>query len=118
MVTQLVGFILLVIGAGTWLYVEFSDITALIPAFIGLLLLAAGRLAERNERMRMHAMHVALLIALLGLAGTAPTALGVGAMGDASDTATIEAALTAVALLVYLAFGVRSFVQARRRRRG
>jgi hypothetical protein len=116
MVTQLVGFILLVIGAGTWLYVGMGEFTALIPAVLGLLLLLAGTLAERREAVRRHAMHAALLVALLGLLGTAPTALGTGAMGDASDTARIEAVLTAIALGAYLALGVRSFVGARRRR--
>lgn len=116
MVTQLVGFILLVIGAGTWLYTGLSEVTALIPAVLGLVLLAAGTLAERNEALRMHAMHVALLVALLGLGGTVPTALGTGTMGDAGDTAQIEAVLTAVLLVVYLLIGVRSFVVARRRR--
>lgn len=116
LVTQLVGFILLVIGTGTWLYVGLAEVTALIPAVLGLVLLAAGYLAERREALRMHAMHAALLVALLGLIGTAPTALGDGAMGGASETAQIEAVLTAIALLAYLGIGVRSFVVARRRR--
>lgn len=114
-VTQLAGFILLMIGAGSFL-ASGMEITALIPAVFGAALLAAGLVAEKDEAKRKHAMHAALLVALVGVAATAPTALGVGAMDDASDMAKIEAALTALLCLVYLAWGVRSFMAARRAR--
>lgn len=114
-VTQLVGFILMMIGAGSFL-ASGMEITALIPAVFGVALLAAGLLADKDEAKRRHAMHAALLVALVGVLATAPTALGVGAMDDASDMAKIEAALTAVLCLLYLAWGVRSFVTARRAR--
>lgn len=113
-VTQLVGFILLMLGIGTWLATGAEEFTALIPAFLGLPILLLGILADRNERARKHALHTALLLALIGLAGTLPTALGIGAMGDANDAAVIESLLTAVVCAVYLVAGVRSFVAARR----
>lgn len=114
-VTQLVGFILLMIGAGSFL-ASGMEITALIPAVFGGALLAAGLVADKDEAKRRHAIHAALVVALVGVAATAPTALGVGAMDDASDMAKIEAALTAVLCLLYLAWGVRSFLTARRGR--
>jgi hypothetical protein len=113
-VTQLVGFVLLVIGIGTWLATGFESLTALIPAFFGLPILLLGLVAERREAARKHAMHGALLLALIALLATAPIALDIGPMGDASDAAVIESWLTAIVALVYLVVGVRSFVAARR----
>lgn len=113
--TQLVGFILLMIGAGAFL-ASGLEFTALIPAFFGVLLLGAGALAQKDAARRKQAMHAAALIALVAVLATAPTALGAGAMGDASDMAQIEAVLTAVLCLAYLAASVRSFVAARKAR--
>jgi hypothetical protein len=93
--------------------------TALIPAAIGvvLLLLAAW---GRQERARKHAMHAALLVALLGLAGSArglvqlPSLLAGGEV--ARPAAVYAQSITAIALLVLLGLGIRSFVAARRSR--
>lgn len=114
--TQLAGFVLLMIGIGSFLATGSEEFTALIPAVFGAVLLGAGVLAEKDPAKRRHAMHGALLVALLGLLATAPTAFGLGAMDDASDMAVIESWLTVVVCLVYLAAGVRSFVHARRAR--
>ena len=119
-VTQLAGFILLMIGAGAFLASGMDaggmEITALIPAVFGAALLGAGMLAEKDEGKRRHALHAALVVALLGVAGTLPMALGSGGMRDASDMARIEAALTALVCLMYLGAGIRSFAAARRAR--
>lgn len=114
--TQLAGFVLTMIGIGTFLATGAEEFTALLPAVFGVALWGAGFLAERDQAKRKAAMHAAVLVALLGLVATAPTALGVGAMGDASDAARIESWLTVVVCAVYLVAGVRSFVVARRAR--
>ena len=116
LITQLAGFILVIIGVGSFLTSGSEEFTALIPALFGELLWGAGTLAEKAAGRRRHAMHAAMAVALLGLLATAPTALGVGAMGDASDLATIEAWLTVIVCLIYLGAGVRSFAAARRAR--
>lgn len=113
-VTQLVGFVLLVVGVGGWLGTGQESMTALIPAVFGLPILLLGMLAERREAARRNAMHAALAIALLALLATAPVALGLGAMADASDAAVIQSWLTMAATLAYLVAGVRSFIVARR----
>lgn len=115
-VTKLVGFVLLMIATGSFL-ASGLEFTALIPAVFGVPILLAGVIAERHEDKRMHAIHASLVVALLGFAALTPTALGLGAMGDASDMAKIEALLSAVVLLAYIAFGVRSFIAARKARR-
>ena len=92
--------------------------TALIPAVIGAVLLVLGLLG-RNEKLRMHVMHAALLVGLLALLGTAGSLLKLPAALDgtaARPGAVYAQAATAVLSVVYLAFGVRSFIAARRAR--
>ena len=60
---------LIVIGVVGYVATDRQSATALIPAFLGLLLLAFGWLA-RNEAYRKHAMHAVAAFALLGLLGT------------------------------------------------
>jgi hypothetical protein len=92
--------------------------TALIPAYIGTALLILGLLAG-NEKLRMHVMHAALLIGLLALLGTVSSLFKLPAAIDgtaARPGAVFAQAATAVLSVVYLAFGVRSFIAARRAR--
>ena len=92
--------------------------TALIPAYIGAVLLFLGLLG-RKENLRKHVMHAAMVIALLALFGTVrslaklPAALA----GTAERPAAVYAqAVTAALSIAYLALGIRSFIQARRSR--
>lgn len=92
--------------------------TALIPAVIGAVLLVLGLLAGR-ENLRMHVMHAALLVGLLAFLGTARglTKLPAAFDGTAERPGAVYAqAATAILSLLYLAFGVRSFIAARRAR--
>ena len=92
--------------------------TALIPAVIGAILLVLGLLANK-ENLRMHVMHAALLVGLLAFLGTARglAKLPAAFAGTAERPGAVYAqAATAVLSLIYLAFGVRSFIAARRAR--
>ncbi len=92
--------------------------TALIPAVIGAILLVLGLLAGK-ENLRMHVMHAALLVGLLAFLGTARglARLPAAFAGTAERPGAVYAqAATAILSLVYLAFGVRSFIAARRAR--
>jgi hypothetical protein len=92
--------------------------TALIPAAIGVVLLVLGLLAGK-ENLRMHLMHAALLVGLLAFLGTARglAKLPAAFAGTAERPGAVYAqAATAVLSLVFLAFGVRSFIAARRAR--
>lgn len=115
-----IGFALayIAIGLAGFFLTGAAHMTALIPAVIGVVLLALGLLAGK-ENLRMHAMHAALLVGLLAFLGTARglTKLPAAFAGTAERPGAVYAqAATAVLSLVYLAFGVRSFIAARRAR--
>jgi hypothetical protein len=89
------------------------SVTALIPAFIGLLLLLLGWLA-RHEAYRKHAMHGVAVLALLGLLGTIGGLIRL--LGGTMTAPTIAQGLTAILTGALLGLCVKSFIDARRRR--
>lgn len=114
--TVITGSVLVLIGLGAWVFTSFASWTALIPAIIGIVLVALGALAAKTGNHKLY-IHIALLVALLGIGGTVPNTLKLGEVvaGSAERPAAIIAsALTLVALVVYIVLGVRSFIQARR----
>ena len=115
-----IGVLLCVLGFVTyWFWAELGgdhqSPMALIPAGFGALILLLGFASLMKPTMRKHFMHAAVTLALLGFLASAP--MGVmglirkgAALGPASQL--IMAALTGA----YVAFGVRSFIAARRAR--
>jgi zinc transporter ZupT len=95
---------------------ESPSPTALIPAGLGVLLVLLGLLA-RVDRLRMHVMHLAALLGLVGLVGGAVTMVIDLTRGVPDPRATRMKALMAVAAGVFLALCIKSFIDARRRRR-
>jgi len=92
--------------------------TALIPAYLGIVLLVLGLLGQK-ENLRKHVMHAALLVVLLALFGTARSLLKLPAAFDGTAErpfAIYAQAATAVLSIAFLALGIRSFIQARRSR--
>jgi uncharacterized membrane protein len=104
---------LIVIGVVGYVATDRQSATALIPAFLGLLLLASGWLA-RNEDYRKHAMHAVAVFALLGLLGTIGGLIRL--LGGTTTPAAIAQGLTAILTGALLALCVKSFIDARRRR--
>lgn len=88
--------------------------TALIPAYVGAVLVVLGLLAFKQSLLK-HAMHGAAMIGLLGLLAAVGRILTTGKVQGVGG-----ASLVAMALLcaIFVALCVNSFVQARRRRRG
>lgn len=87
--------------------------TALIPAYLGAVLVVLGLLAFKESLLK-HAMHGAAMIGLLGLLAAVSRILITGKVQGVGG-----ASLVAMALLcaIFIALCVNSFVQARRRRR-
>lgn len=104
---------LIAVGVVGYVATDRQSATALIPAVLGLLLLAFGWLA-RNDAYRKHAMHAVAVVALLGLLGTIGGLIRL--LGGATSPAAISQGLTAILSGALLVLCIKSFVDARRRR--
>src|SRR5580765_6732795 len=108
--------LLIALGVGGYILTEMKSLTALIPAALGALLIVFGLLA-RQEKMRMHAMHAAVLIGLIGLIGGLAMivkALNAEQINTNSFGMNIAMAVICGAFVVLC---VKSFIDARKRRR-
>jgi len=111
------GLLLGILGAGFYYATGMEHITALIPAFFGIALLILGILAISPNR-RMHAMHGAALVGLVGLIIPAYRVVsGLVRDTDMKPSAVAEQVAMASLCGVFLVLCVKSFIDARRRRR-
>jgi hypothetical protein len=112
-----IGVVLMVLGAGAYVFSGMVSLTAFIPSAIGLVIALLG-VAGRQESRRKMTMHVAMLVALVGIVGSMDGLFDLPALvsggGLERPSASIAKALMAGLLIVYVALGVRSFVTARR----
>lgn len=118
--TILFGVALIVLGVVGYIGTGGVSVTALIPAFFGVVLALLGWIAL-NERYRKHAMHLAVLLGLLGFLGTARGLMALprllsDAGGVERPAAVAAQGVMAILMIVYVALGVRSFIAARRAR--
>lgn len=113
--TRLVGMILAVLGLVSYLGTGRTSITALIPAFFGIVFLAMASVA-RSESMRKHVMHLAMVVALVGIIGTASRLVPALGAGEFTRPAVLAQLATVLVLAWYLGKGIRSFRDARRAR--
>ena len=116
------GILLSALGLGAYVGTGSQSVTALIPAFLGAPILLCGILAGIFPKARMHVMHVAALLGLLGTAGGLGMGLPkVGALmaGTAERPVAVSLQLAMGAIsIVFLVFCVKSFIDARRARKG
>jgi len=115
------GIALIIVGVIGYVGSNFASITAMIPAFFGIVIAGFGLLAQSKESMKMHAMHGAVLIALLCFIGTSVrwipalmTFLSTGAVKN--NAAFISQTVTALLSLAFIGLSVKSFIDARRNR--
>lgn len=90
-----------------------ASFTALIPAAFGLVLMILGYLGQRSEGARKHIMHVAMLIGLIGFVVPAWRLIS-KFDGFSASAAHLSQLAMAVLCLLFVIFGIRSFVNARR----
>lgn len=113
--TIALGVALIVLGLAGYVLTGMASVTALIPAFFGIVIALAG-LVARDERKRKHAMHAAVAVALIGFLGSIRGLLQIGGVFD--GTAARPAAVISQSIMAALTFGyvivaIRSFVAAR-----
>jgi hypothetical protein len=110
--TRLVGWVLAVLGIVSYVATGRTSITALIPAFFGVVFLVLAYVA-RNESARRHAMHAAMVVALVGIVGTGSRLIGAS---DFTRPATLAQLVTVLLMAWLLGKGIQSFREARRAR--
>lgn len=121
------GLILILLGLegytntlGIFQVTDLHSKTALIPGGFGVALLLCGLLAVKSS-IRMHVMHIAAMVGLLGtIGGLAMGGRELSALmsGTAQRPAAVKMQLTmGVICLAFLVMCVRSFINARRRRK-
>lgn len=116
--TAIVGAALVLTGVLAFVLTATSSVTALIPAFVGGLMVICAAIASRPALHR-HGIHAALVVALVGALGSLMNVVKIGQLLDGSATRPV-AIITSLILFVlcagYVALGVRSFVAARKAR--
>lgn len=113
--TRLFGLILIVLGVASYVLTGRTSITAMIPAFFGAAFVICAMVA-RNEAARKHAMHAAVAIGMVGMLAALVRGVPAALRGDVTRPAVMAQLTMAGLLLIYVALGVRSFVEARRAR--
>lgn len=106
--------LLIAIGSIAYIATSFASWTALIPALLGAVMLIAGLISLKKQKL---GVHLALAVAVLGVLGTSMNVMQLGALiaGDAErPTAVLISTITFALLILYVALGIHSFVTARR----
>jgi drug/metabolite transporter (DMT)-like permease len=90
-----------------------ASVTALIPAFFGIVLILLGVFARMREGLRKHLMHAAVIVALLGFLATAGRL--VSKMSELTYSAAVVSQVSmALVCLLFVILAVKSFIDARR----
>lgn len=101
------------IGYGYGILDGKASMTALIPAFFGIVLVALGAAARAKDNLRKHLMHTALVVALIGF--IIPAARVLSKISEFSFSPAILSQIwMALICLLFLILGVKSFIDARR----
>ncbi|MET0753775.1 MAG: hypothetical protein ABWZ66_10400 [Pyrinomonadaceae bacterium] len=110
------GALLILVGIIGYVYGmtnNAASVTALIPAFFGIVLVMLGILAMLIENIRKHLMHAAVIIGLIGFI------VPFGRLLSKISSITLSAAVIsqiamALICLVFVILCVKSFIDARR----
>ncbi len=115
-ITIAYAIILIIVGLIGYLGSGMESITALIPAFFGVLILVVGILAMFGG-MRKNAMHIAAVLGLIGFLGTVSGIFDIASMLGGEEIerpgAALSKAFMAVFSLVYFLICLWSFISAR-----
>jgi hypothetical protein len=112
----LIGLILIVLGVASYVLTGRTSITAMIPAFFGAAFLICAMIARRSDAARRHAMHAAVAIGLIGAIAALARGIPAAMNGDPTRPAVLSQLAMGVLLVIYVALGVQSFIEARRKR--
>jgi hypothetical protein len=112
-----IGVALILLGLIGYFATGAVSVTALIPAFFGIVLALLGWLA-RDDKRRKLVMHIAVVVGLLGFAGSVsgiPKLIRMlGGAEIARPAAAISQSVMAALTGVFIVLCVKSFIDARR----
>lgn len=102
-----------ILGYVNGVMTNHASVTALIPAFFGIVLILLGVFARMREGLRRHLMHAAVIVALLGFLATAGRLLS--KMSELTYSAAVVSQVSmALVCLLFVILAVKSFIDARR----
>jgi len=112
----IVGLLLIAIGVVGYIHGmmnEKASVTALIPAFFGIVIALLGIIANAKESLRKHLMHAAVVVGLIGF--VVPFGRVMSKISEFTLSAAVVSQLTMAAVcLVFVVLAVRSFITARK----
>jgi len=119
--TIICGILLTVLGVVCYVFWQplgatHQSVTALIPAFLGVLLMLFGWLSIAKPAMRMHFMHAAVSLALLGALAALGRLIAVMVKNPSLGIGPVANIIMAGICIVFVILCVRSFINARRER--
>ncbi|HBU40667.1 MAG TPA: hypothetical protein DEB59_09430, partial [Acidimicrobiaceae bacterium] len=97
--TSICGAILIALGVIVTIVSDSGSVTSLIPAFMGVILLALGLAASAKPSMSHHLMHLMAVVALLALLGSLGSLIGRGSTGWALFSQLVTIAVTGFLLV-------------------
>src|SRR5688572_23471644 len=111
------GVLLILIGIVGYIYGMMNgnaSITALIPAFFGIVLAGLGLASRAKENLRKHLMHAAVVVALLGF--ILPAGRLISRISELTYSAAVVSQVSmALVCLLFVILAIKSFADARRR---
>ncbi len=108
-IAHLCGLILIALGIGGYMATGQASVTALIPSFIGVLIVISAFIAKKSVKT---GMHMALVFALIGaVGGFMPLKRAEFDLSAGSAPYAVGMILTC---LIFIILAVRSFIAARK----
>lgn len=111
------GTVLVVMGVAAYVFSDFASVTALIPAFFGVLIAVLGVVGyQRTDRQRLAAYGIGLL-AVLGVLGSTrglPDIIALLTGGAVDSTIAVASQGTMIVICLVLLVAVLQFIRDRR----
>ncbi len=114
LLTLIYAVVLILVGAAGYALSDSKSLTALIPTFVGIVFLVLGAMALKAD-IRKHAMHAAAGLAVLLVLASGGRMISSGF--EEIGLAFFTQLATVVATIAYIVFSVKSFIDARKRRK-
>lgn len=100
----IIGVALVVLGVGAWVLTDFASITALIPAFFGILAVGFASVGRETDRERLSVYGIGALgaLAVLGSLRAVPEILAMATGGEVESVVAVASQGTMIVLGVVL----------------